>query len=98
MLLLLHGFWLGHMVSVRESQHLLCSLIAASSLVHLGLLFLRPLQCWFNAHKLDPQRHSRRSVFAVSVARYAGVWQPAAAGITHGLSITSTFWSSGQCA
>ena len=41
---------------------LLGMLIAASALVPLGLLSLRPLQVWSNALGLDPERHSRRLV------------------------------------
>ena len=51
-------FCLGQTVSVRE--RLLGLLTAASSLVPLGLLHLRPLQRWFNAHKLHPRRHRHR--------------------------------------
>ena len=41
---------------------LLGMLIAASTLVPLGLLSLRPLQVWVNALGLDPERHQRRPV------------------------------------
>lgn len=40
LLLLLHCFWLGHIVSVRESQRLLGLLIAASSLVSQAITVL----------------------------------------------------------
>ena len=53
----LHRFRLGRTVSARDCQRLLGLLTAASSLVPLGLLHLRPLQRWFNAHKLHPRRH-----------------------------------------
>ena len=56
----LQRFRLGHTVTVRDCQRLLGLLTAASSLVPLGLLHLRPLQRWFNAHKLHLRKHRHR--------------------------------------
>lgn len=53
-------FQLGRTVSVLECQRLLGLLTAASLLVPLGLLRLRPLQRWFNSHRLHQKQHKHR--------------------------------------
>lgn len=53
-----HGRTLPFVTYLR----LLGKLTAASSVVPLGLLSLRPLQMWLNSLRLDPTRHSHRYI------------------------------------
>ncbi|CAK6970690.1 uncharacterized protein LOC117497598 [Scomber scombrus] len=52
----------GRVVPYRQVLHLVCRLAAASSVVPLGLLQLRPLQRWVNVLHLDAGRHRHRRV------------------------------------
>lgn len=54
---LLHCFRRGRSMSFRSFQSLLGMLTAASSVVPLGLLKLRPLQIWLNSLGLHPQHY-----------------------------------------
>lgn len=59
---LLGHFRLGRSLTLKEFQRLLGMLAAASSLVPLGLLDLRPLQRWVIDLHLHPARHGHRLV------------------------------------
>ena len=62
----LNRFQLGQKVSVWDCQRLLGLLTAASLLVPLGLLHLRPLQLWFNSHGCHPKRHRHRRLMVTT--------------------------------
>ena len=59
---LLGRFRRGRLLTLKTFQRLLGMLTAASSLVPLGLLDLRPLQSWVNDLHLHPARHGHRLV------------------------------------
>ncbi|KAL2082588.1 hypothetical protein ACEWY4_022406 [Coilia grayii] len=59
---LLGRFRRGRSLTLKSFQRLLGMLTAASSLIPLGLLDLRPLQGWLNDLRLDPALHGHRLV------------------------------------
>ena len=61
-LLRLPLFECGRMVPFIQFLQLLGKLTAASAVVSLGLLSLRPLQMWLNSLHLDPKWHRHRKV------------------------------------
>jgi hypothetical protein len=52
----------GRVVSALTCQRLLGLLTAVLLLIPLGLLHLRPLQRWFNSHRLRPKCHHHRQL------------------------------------
>ncbi|XP_073732565.1 uncharacterized protein [Misgurnus anguillicaudatus] len=59
----------GRLLTLRTFQQLMGMLTAASSLVPLGLLTLRPFQRWLNNRHLHPARHVHRLVRATHSCR-----------------------------
>ena len=64
---LLDRFRLGWTVSAWECQRLIGLLVAASLLVPLGLLYVRPVQRWYNSHRLHPKLHRHRRLLVTRV-------------------------------
>ncbi len=75
---------MGKHVSVEHGRRLL-GLMAAASQV--GLLHMRPLQCWLARHKVSPHEDGRRAIPVSSICLPAIAWWATALGLRGGVPL-----------
>lgn len=102
---LLQQFRRDHTCAFRYFQAPLGMFTAASSVVPLGLLTLRPFQIWMNNLGLHPQHHGHKQVIA-SCVRCLHPWRrqsrliqgvPMGSILSHSVAITTNSSLTGCC-